>query len=62
MFVHLFFSFIFLNENLQVIREYTINELASIRTKSAKTSSPDIKYQEAMKLFKILIENSNTRM
>lgn len=60
MFVRIFFYEIFI-ENLQVIREYTTNELASIRTKSAKTSASDIKYQETLKLFKTLIENSNTR-
>ncbi|CAF3274428.1 unnamed protein product [Rotaria sp. Silwood2] len=33
------------NEMFNVIREYTINELANIRTKSSKTLSSDTKYQ-----------------
>ncbi|CAF4673227.1 unnamed protein product, partial [Rotaria sp. Silwood2] len=49
------------NEMFNVIREYTINELANIRTKSSKTLSSDTKYQEALKLFKTLIENANAR-
>ncbi|CAF1534614.1 unnamed protein product [Rotaria sordida] len=49
------------NEMFDTIREYTINELANIRTKSTKTLSSDIKYQEALKLFKTLIENANAR-
>ncbi|CAF0715627.1 unnamed protein product [Adineta steineri] len=50
------------NEMFNIIREYTINELSNIRTKSGKTATPDIKYQESLKLFKTLIENSNTRI
>ncbi|CAF1500441.1 unnamed protein product, partial [Rotaria magnacalcarata] len=49
------------NEMFNVIREYTIDELSSIRTKSTKNASADIKYQEALKLFRTLIENANTR-
>ena len=46
--------------SFQTIREYTVNELASIRSKSNKTISLDTKYQESFKLFKSLIENANT--
>ncbi|CAF0938650.1 unnamed protein product [Adineta ricciae] len=49
------------NEIFDIIREYTVNELASIRSKSGKTATPDTKYQEALKLFRSVVENANTR-
>ena len=47
--------------SVQIIRECTINELSSIRVKSAKTSSVDLKYQESLKLFKVIVEQANAR-
>ncbi|UJR28997.1 hypothetical protein I4U23_010215 [Adineta vaga] len=48
------------NEMFNIIREYTINELSNIRSKSGKSLPTDIKYQDAIKLFKTLIEHANT--
>ena len=53
--------YLILSLSVQIVREFTINELSSIRVKSAKTASVDLKYQESLKLFKAIIEHANAR-
>ena len=45
----------------QIIRDFTLEELASLRTKATKTSTVDTKYQEALRLFKTIVEHANKR-
>lgn len=45
-----------------MIRQFTIDELTNVRSKPpAKTTLIESKYQEALKLFRVIIENANSR-
>ena len=45
----------------QVVRDFTVEELTSLRTKATKAATVDSKYQEALRLFKTTVEHANKR-